>query len=347
MNQPVTHFDTAGDRVVATARHQRLRRIAFGAVAVLVVAAAIGYFLFVRSHYVATDNAYVNGPVVSVTSQVSGQAAEIAVQDNQHVNKGDLLLQIDPRPFQIALDQAQAALALARQNVGQSSAAVRAAEADVAQKRSELAQARSDAARIHNLAPKGYLSRQDVETADTRVKTATADLQSSQAKLEQARAELGQTGEQNENVKAAQAAVETAQLKLDYTRITAPFSGTVSNLSLQPGSMVQAGLPLFALIGDSEVWVDANFKETQFKRLRPGLKAEVELDMYPGHVFHGVVNSISRGSGTAFSLLPPQNATGNWVKVTQRVPVKIVITDPNPKMPLRIGTSADVKVFLD
>lgn len=344
MNQSVTSFETDLPTVKAAA--PQMLKPAYFIVAVILVALA-SYFLFFTEASVTTDNAYINGPVVDVTAQVSGQLARIAVENNQHVKPGDLLLQIDPRPFQIALDQAMANLALARQSVHQGSASVQEADADVLQNRSELIQARSDAARVQELTGKGYLSKEDREKADTRVKTAAAVLQSSEAKLAQARAQLGHTGEDNENVKAAQAALAAAQLKLDYTRVVAPFSGTVSNLSLQPGSMVMTGLPLFALIGDQQVWVDANFKETQFKKLRPGLKADISVDMYPGHIFHGVVNSISSGSGTAFSLMPPQNATGNWVKVTQRVPVKIVITDPDPKMPLRIGTSANVKVLLD
>lgn len=345
MNQQVANpeMETVVVRTLNAARLRRLGVIVTGVVVLL----AITWFLFFRMAAVGTDNAYINGPVVSMTAQVSGQVAQVAVHDNQHVDKGDLLLQVDPRPFQIALEQAEANLELARQGVSQGSASIRAAEADVQQHRSDLAQARSDAARAHELAPKGYLSREDIEKADTRVKTTSAELAAAEAKLEQARAQLGRADNGNVNVKAAQAAVDAARLKLDYTRITAPFSGTVSNLSLQDGSMVQAALPLFALIGDSQVWVDANFKETQFKRLQPGQKAEIRVDMYPGHVFHGVVESISGGAGTAFSLLPPQNATGNWVKVTQRVPVKIVVTDADPKLPLRIGTSAAVKVLLD
>lgn len=337
----------AGDQPAALRRPPLSWRQA-GLVAVVVALLALATWLvFFRAASVSTDNAYINAPVVSITSQVSGQVQQVLVQDNHPVHEGDLLLTIDPRPFAIALEQAEANLALARQGVSQGSASVRAAHADVDQHRADLEQARADARRAHDLAPKGYLSREDIEKADTRVRTLGAELQSSQAKLEQARAQLGSVDEDNVNVKAARAAVEAAQLKLDYTRLRAPFSGTVSNLSLQNGSMVQAGLPLFALIGDHQPWVDANFKETQFNRLHPGQKAEIRIDMYPGHVFHGVVDSISGGSGTAFSLLPPQNATGNWVKVTQRVPVKILITDPDPRLPLRIGTSADVKVLLD
>lgn len=349
MNQQTTRFDQAAPAAAGTtgtARDAGLRRAVVAAV-VLAALAAATWFLFFRAASVTTDNAYVNAPVVSITSQVSGPVLQLPAQDNHAVRKGDLLLQVDPRPFRIALQQAEATLALARQGVGQGSAGVRAAAADVDQKAADLAQARADAARAHELAPRGYLSREDIERADTRVRTLSAELLSAQAKLDQARATLGAGGDDNVNVRAAQAAVDAARLKLDYTELRAPFDGTVSNLSLQAGSMVQAGVPLFALIDEHRAWVDANFKETQFKRLHPGQQAEVRVDMYPGRVFHGVVDSISGGSGTAFSLLPPQNATGNWVKVTQRVPVKIVITDADPRLPLRIGTSADVRVLLD
>lgn len=348
MNEQSGHFESTippspwVSRVTTVSAKQLL--IAAG---ILAAAGTALWMVFLRPASVSTDNAYIDAPVISLTSQVSGPALSVAVRDNQHVHKGDLLVQVDPRPFQIALEQAEANLELARQGVGQGSANTRAAAADVAQRRADLAQARSDAARAHGLAPKGYLSREDIERADTRVNSLAAELQSAEAKLEKARAELGQEGDANVAVKAAQAAVDAARLKLSYTELRAPFDGTVSNLSLQDGSMIQTGVPLFALIGDQEVWVDANFKETQFRRLHPGLKAEVRIDMYPGHVFHGTVDSISGGSGTAFSLLPPQNATGNWVKVTQRVPVKIIITDADPRFPLRIGTSADVKVLTD
>ena len=325
----------------------RIKPVYLWLAGIVFVAALGGWLFYLYNLSVSTDNAYINGPIVDITAQVSGPAAQIVVRDNQTVSQGQLLLLIDPRPFQIALDQAKANLALARQGVSQDNASVQAAAATVQQQRSELAQAKSDAARAHGLIPKGYLSKSDLEKADTLVQSTAAQMQSAEAKLAQAKAELGQTGDDNENVKAAIAAVNAAQLKLDYTRITAPFAVTISNFNIYPGSMIQAGMPLFALIGSHEVWVDANFKETQFKKLRAGLKAEIRVDMYPGHVFHGVVDSISSGSGTAFSLMPPQNATGNWVKITQRVPVKIIITDPDPKMPLRIGTSSDVKVFLN
>jgi membrane fusion protein (multidrug efflux system) len=160
----------------------------------------------------------------------------------------------------------------------------------------------------------------------------------------QARSALGRGGEQNAAVQAAQAAVDQAELDLERTHVVSPTSGTIANLSLRPGNTVQPGVPLFVVIGDQDYWLDANFKETELKEIRPGQKAEIRSDVYPDHPFHGVVQSLSGGSGTAFSLLPAQNATGNWVKVTQRVPVRIRVEDPDPQHPLRIGTTATVKV---
>lgn len=314
--------------------------------AVLTIAAGVAAEMWYEPNIETTDNAYINGPVVTMVGQVSGPVVELKVADNQHVNKGDRLLLIYPRPYEVELEQAKASLGLARLGVSQHAALVKAAAADVEQKRSVLAQARSDALRAHQLAPKGVLSQETVEKADTSVDKALAEVQSAEFKLAKAQAELGAPGDDNEAVKAAQAAVDAAQLKLDSCYIYAPFSGTVSNLSLQVGSMIQASLPLFAVIGDEQVWVDANFKETQLEHIKIGQPADVRVDMYPDHVLHGHVQSISGGSGTAFSLMPPQNATGNWVKITQRVPVKIVIDDRDSSLPLRIGTSADVKVHI-
>jgi membrane fusion protein (multidrug efflux system) len=162
--------------------------------------------------------------------------------------------------------------------------------------------------------------------------------------LRAAEAGRGEAGDDNAKVREALARLDQARLDLEHTRVPAPDDGFVTSLSLRPGTMVGANQPLFAFVSAHEWWLDANFKETQLERLRPRQKADIEVDMYPHHVFHGVVDSISRGSGTAFSLLPAQNATGNWVKVTQRVPVKILVTDADPALPLRIGTSGTVTV---
>jgi membrane fusion protein (multidrug efflux system) len=254
------------------------------------------------------------------------------------------LFDIDERPYRLALDKAQAQLQLAVQSVSQQNAAVAAAQAQVVQRQAELNNAQQNYDRFHRLAVQGFYSEQGGEAARTQAATAAAALKTAQANLEQARSALGQAGNENANIQAAAAAVEQARLDLQHTHVTAPVDGLITNLSLRPGDIVLTGAPLFVLIGTQTFWVDANFKETELKPIRTGEQASIEVDMYPNHVFHGVVDSVSGGSGTAFSLLPPQNATGNWVKVTQRVPVRVRILDPDPRWPLRVGTTATVRI---
>lgn len=200
--------------------------------------------------------------------------------------------------------------------------AVSKSEAQLQQRLAELKHARDNAKRTVSLVQQKYLSPQAGDDAATAIKTAQA------AYME------------------AKASYEQAKLDLEHTLVTAPVTGVVASLSLRPGTVVPASVPQFAVIGSDEYWVDANFKETELEDIRPEDHVEIHVDTYPGHVFHGKVQSVSGGAGTAFSLLPPQNATGNWVKVTQRVPVRILVTDPDPKYPLRVGTSAEVKVQL-
>ncbi|WP_298134631.1 HlyD family secretion protein [Acidiferrobacter sp.] len=199
--------------------------------------------------------------------------------------------------------------------------AVLAARALVAQRHALLVNAEAISGRTQRMAARHFLSSQASETAQATVKADRAALA------------------------AAQAALARAKLNLSYCLVRAPTNGYLSNMRLRPGAYIQAGTPLFALIASREYWVTANFKETSLGHMVVGDRAHVHIDMYPGHMFRGKVVGISGGSGTAFSLLPPENATGNWVKVTQRVPVRVLILDPNPHWPLRIGTSADVTVF--
>jgi membrane fusion protein (multidrug efflux system) len=313
--------------------------------AVLIAAGIVGYRYWRHAQlYVSTDDAYVNADVVQVSAQVSGPVVRLEIRDQQHVDAGDLLFEIDPRPFRLAVDAAQADLELAEQSVAEQSAAVAAARAAVAEREAELANAQANDRRVGNLVKQGYLSEQDAEATHTQAVTAAAAVRAAEANLEQALRALGEAGERNAAIQSAKAKLGQAKLDLERTRVTAPASGTLANLTLRPGATVQAQAPLFAIVSDRNFWVDANFKETQVGRIRPGQDATVTVDMYPDRPFRGEVVSLSGGSGTAFSLLPPQNATGNWVKVTQRVPVRVHILDPDPKYPLRIGTSARVEV---
>lgn len=344
MNDPATPVSTtpspAPDRVSPT-------KIIKWSLASLVLLAAIGFavhFWRLSRIYVTTDNAYLNANRIEMAAQVSGPVSALWVRDQQTVKSGELLLQIDPRPYQLAVEGAEAQLELVNQTNSQNRAAVAAAQALVAQRNAELRNAQSTEQRAIELTRQKLISQQSAETMATGAATAAAAVRAAQANLEQATSALGDAGAKNAAVRAAAARLAQAQLDLAHTRITAPASGLIANLEIRPGSMVQQGVPLFTIIGDNEYWVDANFKETELRRVKPGQEARVVMDMYPKHQFKGVVQSLSGGAGQAFSLLPAQNATGNWVKVTQRVPVRVQILDPDPDYPLRIGTTATVRV---
>ena len=308
--------------------------------------AGIGVYLY-HGHaqrYPSTDNAYVGAGAVHVAPQVSGVIERLLITNQQSVHKDDLLYAIERRPYELALEQTQAHLAEAQLQVAQDSAAVNSAEAAVHRAEVLLRNAREHADRSATLRRTDLLSRQQAEDDEASYHAAEANLAVAKAQLAEAQHKLGKPGEDNAAVRAARAAMEKAQWDLDHTEVHAPCSGAIAELGLQPGDSVQTGQPGFALICNDRYWVDANFKETELERIRIGQPVDVAVDMYPGHVFHGNVQSISGATGVAFSLLPPENATGNWVKVTQRVPVRVRITDPTPELPLRVGTSAVVTI---
>jgi membrane fusion protein (multidrug efflux system) len=331
---------------VRSRRKPRGKQIKWIVAAVVIVVAGVAAFRYWHEStlYVSTDNAYVQANQGEITAQVSGPVTRVHVRDQQAVKAGEPLFDIDPANYQLVLQKAQAQLELARQSVSQESAAVASAEAVLAQRRAEAVNARNTWVRNQELMKSGFLSAQGAENARTQFATAQAAVNAAEAGVAQARSALGKGGEDNAAVQSAIAAVKQAELDLERTRVASPTNGVVANLTLQPGNTVQPAVPLFVVISDQEYWVDANFKETELSEIRPGQKAIIKSDVYPDHPFHGVVQSLSGGSGTAFSLLPPQNATGNWVKVTQRVPVRIRVEDPDPQHPLRIGTTASVKV---
>jgi membrane fusion protein, multidrug efflux system len=327
-------------------KNPRRKQLKWIVAAIVVIVAAIAGFRYWReaSLYVSTDNAYIQAHQAEIAAQVTGPVTKVYVQDQQAVKEGDPLFDIDPSNYQVALSKALAQLEIARQQALQEGAGIASAEAVLAQRRAEEQNAAANNKRTQELTKSGFLSPSGAESAQTQLATAQAAVKAAEANVTQARSALGKGGEQNAAVQAAASAVKQAELDLQRTHVTSPTNGTVANLSLQPGSTVMPGVPLFVIINDKEYWVDANFKETELKDIRPGQIAIIKSDVYPDRLFHGVVQSLSGGSGTAFSLLPPQNATGNWVKVTQRVPVRIKVQDPDPQHPLRIGTTATVKV---
>ena len=315
------------------------------AVLVAVIGTGIGIYFMLTADIRSTENAYINADVVQVASQVSGRVTAVHVINNQLVHKGDPLFDVDPEPFRIALARARADLARAMQNAREDNAEVTASRAQVEQAEVDLANARTNYKRAKELVARHFLTQQAADDAQTRVEALQATLQRTRAKLKKALSAPEQLDERADVLKA-RAEVAQATLDLDYTHVVATQDGEVTNLSLTPGSLVGVGTPLFALIAKNSFHIDANFKETKLEGIRPGQPVDIEVDMYPDHPFHGSVQSLSGGTGTAFSLLPPQNATGNWVKITQRVPVRIVFDRLDPTYPLRIGATATVKVHI-
>jgi membrane fusion protein, multidrug efflux system len=335
--------------------NSQLLRRALLVVAIIVAAAAavpgFHYYRYIESH-VTTDDAYADGTVALVSSRVAGTVTNVYVEDNWIVTEGQLLLSLDPRDFDVKVDQAQAMLDRARQSVDELYAQVEAAKSGVSLAGSQLKQARIDFARAKSLKEQGVVSSAQYDQADTGLRIAMADEALAEHQLAQAQAALG-TGDEDHShyarpvVRQAEAALEAARLDLTYTKLTAPFAGIVTHKTAHVGNRVQIGEPLLAIVPLGKLYVTANFKETQLTDVRVGQKAEVVADIYPGYVYQGHVDSISMGTGAAFSLLPPENATGNWVKVVQRVPVKIVFEQPPPEdKPLRLGLSVEVAIDL-
>ena len=300
-----------------------------------------------RSTRQSTENAYVNARVVQVSSLVMGQVVEVPIHENEYVHKGDVLFALDRRPFEAALAEAEGKLRQAEQGTRADTSEVAATEADVARMRADLANAESSLRRTNELVNQKFMSKQALDDAQARVNVARAAVEAGSARATKARAALATMGGSvTPAVRVAQAEVDKAWLDLEHAVMHAPEDGWITRFDLTPGTVVTPGNPLFAIVVGHSFWVDANFKETELGGVHPGLSATIDIDMYPGHTFHGRVESLAGGTGAAFSLLPPQNANGNWVKVAQRVPVRISVDDPDSEHPLRVGATATVTVDL-
>jgi membrane fusion protein (multidrug efflux system) len=344
----ITAAEAAGlETDVATAdkpRRKGLRLALLLAVPLLI--AAIGLYIWLGSgRYVTTDNAYVQQDKASVSAEITGTIAEVAVHENQRVGKGDLLFRIDPHPYRIALEQAEAQIAAARVQVSKLEAETLGTGEDVAAAEANLEFAQRAFARQDELLKRGFTTRARYDEAQHAVQEARDRLASSRANVQIKRSALAQ-GPLSEQpaYAAAVAARDKALLDLKRTEVRAPIDGYVSQTErLQVGNAVVTGLPMVTIVRSDNTWVEANYKETQLTKMAPGQPVEIRLDAYPSARITGHVVSIGRGTGSEFSVLPAQNATGNWVKVTQRVPVRIAI-DNDPGRPLLAGLSAHVKV---
>ncbi|MCB1397292.1 MAG: HlyD family secretion protein [Rhodobacter sp.] len=315
-------------------------------IAAIVAAGAGLYWYWQRQTiYPSTDDAYVEANILTITPLVSAQVAEVTVSEGQRVEAGAVLVQLDDQTLRAAVDAAQAQLDLATQSATAAISHVTAAQAELDAAQAAFTAADTAFERTEQLFARHDVSQAALDTAQATRDQAQARVGQAEAALQVARDQLGETGADNASVRVAQAALTQAQLALGHATITAPVSGWIANLSLRPGDVVSAGAPLFSLVEDGPWWVDANFQETDIHRIRPGQPVTVTVDMYPGLTLHGRIETIGAGSGAVFSLLPPQNATGNWVKVTQRFPVRVTLEPPSdPAFQLRVGSSATATV---
>lgn len=293
-----------------------------------------------------TDDSYVHAHVVQIASRITAPVKKLHVTENVYVKRGDLLFELGTATYQTMVDAARAQLDIAAQDTGAEGADVRAASANLREHQVAADNAQRTLSRVRSLAQRKLIASAALDDATATEAAARAAVDSARAELDRAREALGQGSTRNAALRAAAAILARAELELSFAKIFAPATGWVTDLHLREGAMVRAARPQFALVEDGSWWVEANFRETDLERMRPGHPAKVELDMYPGIILQGWVESISAGSGAAFSLLPPENATGNWVKVTQRFPVRVRVSSAELKRypPLRMGASATVTV---
>lgn len=307
---------------------------------------AVGLFFWLASgRTVSTDNAQVMAHVVNVAPEISGRVTDVYVTENQRVKKGDLLYRIDPEPYRIALMQAEAALSTARLQISEMRSGYSSKVADIGAKVSDLELAKENFERQKELLSRGFTTRARFDEARAGLAAAESQSDVARADAETARAMLGRSGSGGHpQIEAAQAAVAKARLDLARTEIRAPIDGVVSQTDrLAPGTMAMQMLGNISIVGGGQPWIEANFKETQLAKIRPGQRAEVKIDAIPDRGFKAHVTGIGAGTGSEFSVLPAQNATGNWVKVTQRVPVRLSF-DEIPDRRIVSGWSAHVTV---
>lgn len=346
--------------------------LAVFALAAVIAVAGILYYVDYIKHHVSTDDAFVTGNIHVIASKVPGTIRAVHVHDNQPVKKNDLLLEIDDQDFDVRVREAHSGVKAENSKLSELSTRVEvsqkqfqelghrleSAKANLRLQEANLKQADIDLKRAERLYKKEILPEEKLEKARTgydvavaQVEAAKEQLKHAEAALETQKAVIRQTESsvqsQGSLVRQKEAVLKGEDLKKSYTRIYAPADGYVTKKSVEVGNQVQAGQPLLAVVPLENVWIVANYKETQLERVRPGQKVKIEVDTFPGKVFEGFVDSIMAGTGSVFSLFPPENATGNFVKVVQRIPVKIVLKKgADPDHVLRVGMSVEPTILI-
>jgi membrane fusion protein (multidrug efflux system) len=343
--QPVAPHESVAPAV----RKRRLWRrflLTLGPVAVIL---ASGYIYLTGGRYQGTDNAYIKAHMTSISPEVSGRVVAVPVHENQAVQQGEILLQIDPEPLKIALAGAQAELAAARNDIDAQKAAYRQRQADLQMANDNVGLAKREYARREKLFNAKTISESDYDEARNQFSVAQAQVSGVKQDIQRILSDLNGNPdiapEDHPRVQAAQAKVDQAELDLRHATIAAPSDGIVSQIdNIRAGTYLTAGRPAFSLVSDRDLWIDANLKETDLTYVKPGQAAHVSVDTYPSVDFIAKVESVGAATGSEFSALPAQNATGNWVKVVQRIPVRLKL-EPKPDQPqLRAGMSVEVEI---
>ena len=307
-----------------------------------------GYYYVVGGRYVSSENAYVKADKIAISTNIPGRVIEVLISENEKVEAGQLLFRLNPEPYQIALNRATANLDGIKTEIRELQAVYRQKQAELKVQQSDLSYFQSEFDRQVKLKQRGVVSQSRLDEARRNVNSTKQRILAIRQEISRALARLGgdlsSQIEEHPLVQEALAERERSALRLSWTRVRAPDTGIVTNISLEPGEFVREGTPIFSVVGTNDIWVEANLKETDLTHVEVGQDTVIQVDSYPDHVWRAKVESISMATGAEFSLLPPQNATGNWVKVVQRIPIKFKLLDSPYEPPLRAGMSVVVEI---